>query len=129
MRNWPTPSKPWRQQRSACPRAAIRCLGVLIDQVASRVRVENPGLEIERVHVSPRDKGEAPPDDCHLYLCSGGPGSPFDGDGEQWVDDFSAFLDGVVDDTDATLFTLAYFDPARPGPVVLRQHELQRRSR
>lgn len=77
---------------------AIRCLGVLIDQFASRVRVENPGLEIERVHVSPRDKGEAPPDDCHLYLCSGGPGSPFDGDGEQWVDDFSAFLDGVVDD-------------------------------
>jgi GMP synthase-like glutamine amidotransferase len=80
---------------------AIRCLGVLIDQFASRVRADNPGLEVQRVHVSPRDKGEVPPEDCHLYLCSGGPGSPFDGDGEQWVDDFSTFLDGVVDDNAA----------------------------
>ena len=77
---------------------AIRCLGLLIDQFASRVHAANPGLEVEHIHVSPRDKGDVPPDDCDLYLCSGGPGSPFDGDGERWVDDFSRFLDGVVDD-------------------------------
>jgi len=77
---------------------AIRCIGVLIDQLASRVRAHNPGLEIQRVHCSPRDKGEVPPDDCHIYISSGGPGSPYDGDGQQWVDDYSEFLDGVVDD-------------------------------
>lgn len=80
---------------------AIRCIGVLVDQLASRVRAANPGLEIERVHVSPRDKGEIPPTDCHLYISSGGPGSPYDGDGQTWVDDYSEFLDGVVDDNEA----------------------------
>ena len=77
---------------------AIRCIGVLVDQLASRVRLANPGLEIERVHVSPRDTSDKTPDDCHLYISSGGPGSPFDGDGQPWVDDYSEFLDGVVDD-------------------------------
>lgn len=77
---------------------AIRCMGVLIDQLAARVQAANPGLRVERVHVSPRDKDEPPPDDCDLYLSSGGPGSPYDGDGEAWVDDYSQFLDGVVDD-------------------------------
>jgi homoserine O-succinyltransferase/O-acetyltransferase len=80
---------------------AIRCIGVLIDQLESRVRLANPGLEIERVHVSPRDKGDVPPNDCHLYISSGGPGSPYDGDGQTWVDDYSEFLDGVVDDNEA----------------------------
>jgi len=80
---------------------AIRCLGVLIDQLAARVRLVNPGLSVERVHVSPRDKNEKPPTDCDLYLCSGGPGSPYDGDGEAWVDEFSEFLDDVVDDNAA----------------------------
>lgn len=77
---------------------AIRCIGVLIDQLAARIRAANPGLELARVHVSPRDKGDVCPDDCDLYICSGGPGSPYDGDGQAWVDDFSSFLDGVVDD-------------------------------
>ncbi len=76
---------------------AIRCLGVLIDQLAGRVEQTNPGLRVERVHVSPRDKGDVPPSDCDIYICSGGPGSPFDGDGERWVDDFSHVLDDVVD--------------------------------
>ena len=34
------------------------------------------------MHVSPRDKDEPPPDDCDLYISSGGPGSPYDGDGK-----------------------------------------------
>ncbi len=77
---------------------AIRCIGVLIDQLASRVRHANPGLEVETVHASPRDTTDVPPDDCDLYISSGGPGSPFDGDGQPWVDDYSDFLDGIVDD-------------------------------
>jgi GMP synthase-like glutamine amidotransferase len=77
---------------------AIRCIGVLVDQFAARVVAQNPDLTVERVRVSPRDKGEVPPTDCDLYLSSGGPGSPFDGDGQQWVDDYGEFLDGIVDE-------------------------------
>ncbi|MBI2393283.1 MAG: hypothetical protein HYV09_27110 [Deltaproteobacteria bacterium] len=80
---------------------AIRCIGVLFDQLVARVKAQNPGLPVERVHVSPRDKAERPPKDCDLYICSGGPGSPYDGDGQAWVDDFSEFLDDVVDDNAA----------------------------
>jgi homoserine O-succinyltransferase len=77
---------------------AIRCINQIVDGLGVRIRETNPSLEIEKVHVSPRDKGEVPPNDCHLYIASGGPGSPFDGDGEKWVDDFSGFLDEIVDD-------------------------------
>ncbi len=77
---------------------AIRCIHSIIDALAIRIRAQNPTLEVERVHVSPRDKREVPPDDCHLYIASGGPGSPYDGDGEKWVDDFGEFLDGIVED-------------------------------
>jgi GMP synthase-like glutamine amidotransferase len=76
---------------------AIRCFGVLIDKLAVAVRAANPDVVVERVRVSPRDKDEPPPDDCDLYLSTGGPGSPFDGDGQTWVDDFSRFLDRIVD--------------------------------
>src|SRR5262245_47926725 len=77
---------------------AIRCIGLPVDQFASRVVAENRDLMVERVRVSPRDKGEEPPDDCDLYISSGGPGSPFDGDGQKWVDDYAEFLDQVVDE-------------------------------
>jgi GMP synthase-like glutamine amidotransferase len=47
-------------------------------------------------------------------LSSGGPGSPFDGDGEKWVADYAAFLDGIVDDNvkhdgrGRAVFTICY---------------------
>ncbi|MGZ6066791.1 MAG: glutamine amidotransferase-related protein [Polyangiales bacterium] len=77
---------------------AIRCIGVLIDQLEARVRLANPRMTLERVHVSPRDKNEPIPDDCHLYIGSGGPGSPYDGDGQAWAFELADFFDGVVDD-------------------------------
>lgn len=76
---------------------AIRCIGVLIDRFAAGVRAKNPTLEVQKVQVSPRDKDESPPDGCDFYIATGGPGSPFDGDGQRWVDDFSRFLDRIVD--------------------------------
>ncbi|MBL8714671.1 MAG: hypothetical protein JNL79_01675 [Myxococcales bacterium] len=82
---------------------AIRCLGVILDHFEARVVAKNPGLKMSRAHVSPRDKDEATPRDCHLLLCSGGPGSPFDGDGEDWVDDFGDLLDHVVDENTRTM--------------------------
>jgi GMP synthase-like glutamine amidotransferase len=49
-------------------------------------------------HVSVRDKNEMPSRDCDLYVSSGGPGSPFDGDGKPWVKGYCDFLDHVADD-------------------------------
>src|SRR5262249_14172079 len=47
--------------------------------------------------VSPRDTNNPVPRDCDLYLSSGGPGSPFDGDGHPWSDDYGRFSDHVVE--------------------------------
>jgi GMP synthase-like glutamine amidotransferase len=77
---------------------AMRCLRLIATRFHAHVQSSNPTLELEIVHVSPRDKTEAPPDDCHLYLSSGGPGSPYDGDGQPWTTDFFRFLDGIVED-------------------------------
>ncbi len=80
---------------------AMRCLRLIVSRFHDHAKVTNPDLELDVVHVSPRDKGEAPPDDCHLYLSSGGPGSPYDGDGQPWTTDYYRFLDGVVNDNHA----------------------------
>ncbi len=77
---------------------AMRCLRSIATRFHDHAKITNPNLDLEIVHVSPRDKGEVPPDDCNLYLSSGGPGSPYDGDGQQWTTDYYRFLDRVVED-------------------------------
>lgn len=76
---------------------AMRCLRGIVGNFFERVRADNPALPCELVTVSPRDTGDEVPRDCDLYLSSGGPGSPFDGDGAAWVEDYSRFVDGVVE--------------------------------
>lgn len=78
---------------------AMRCFRLISSEFHRHVRKQNPDIELELVHVSPRDKDEMPPNDCDLYLSSGGPGSPFEGDGKAWCSGYSRFLDGVVEDT------------------------------
>jgi homoserine O-succinyltransferase len=75
---------------------AMRCLRGHVDSFAAAVRETNPYVEVERVEVSPRDRGDIIVRDADLYLCSGGPGSPFDAEGTFWDADFRSFLDGVV---------------------------------
>ena len=76
---------------------AMRCLRGLAASFFEHVERHNPGLPCELVEVSPRDTGEPVPRDCDLYLSSGGPGSPFDGDGQAWADDYGRFSDHVVE--------------------------------
>ncbi len=76
---------------------AMRCLRQIANSFFERVRARNPGLACELVEVSPRDTGRTIPRDGDLYIGSGGPGSPYDGDGQPWVADFGAFADDVVD--------------------------------
>lgn len=42
-----------------------------------------------------RQKGEIPDLTYDIYISSGGPGSPFDGEGEKWEHDFFSLLDGI----------------------------------
>ena len=93
---------------------AMRCLRGQSAAFFERVKLHNPTLVCEVVEVSPRDTDAIVPRDCDLYLSSGGPGSPFDGDGTAWVADYGRFSDGVVesairDDADQhALFAICY---------------------
>jgi GMP synthase-like glutamine amidotransferase len=76
---------------------AMRCLRGLVSTFFEHARQENPDLVCEKVEVSPRDTNDLIPRDCDMYLSSGGPGSPFDGDGQPWADDYGRFCDDVIE--------------------------------
>lgn len=42
-----------------------------------------------------RQKGELPDLNYHIYISSGGPGSPFDGEGLEWENSFFSLLDKI----------------------------------
>jgi homoserine O-succinyltransferase len=77
---------------------AIRCFRLICSEFHKHARKFNPDLELQLSHVSVRDKNESPPKDCDLYVSSGGPGSPYEGDGKQWVQNYYDFLDDVAED-------------------------------
>jgi len=76
---------------------AMRCFRTIVTRFFDKVREENPGLACSLCEVSPRDTQAPVPRDCDIYLGSGGPGSPYDGDDLPWFADVSGFLDGLVD--------------------------------
>jgi homoserine O-succinyltransferase len=79
------------------PNEATRCFKGIIAALVARARAANPSLEVAVAHIQPRNLGEAPPADCDLALCTGGPGSPFDGYDDPWCTGYRRFLDAVVD--------------------------------
>ena len=76
---------------------AMRCLRGIVSRFFRHVQAYNPALPCELTEVSPRNTNDVVPDDCDLYLSSGGPGSPYDGDGMPWVESYSRFVDGIVE--------------------------------
>ena len=70
---------------------AMRCFRILVDSFCAAVRARNPDLRTEVVSVQPRNRKELPPPGFDLYLSSGGPDSPYDHDGEPWLDDLFRF--------------------------------------
>ena len=91
---------------------AMRCLGAVHTRFLGMVAEQNPTLEVELVTVSPRDKGEAIPRDHDIYVCSGGPGAPQDGDGTEWAKDFRGLVESVLTQDRAaaprSLFAICY---------------------
>jgi homoserine O-succinyltransferase/O-acetyltransferase len=94
------------------PNQAMRCLRGLTEQFVARVQATNPGLPFELAHTSPRDLGHDTPRDADLYLSTGGPGSPYDGDGALWMSAYSRFLDDLSD-------TAAAFPQRAPSLFVI----------
>ena len=96
------------------PNQAMRCIGVLLRRFEALVHAKNPGLPFCVKHVSPRDLGHLPPRDADLYLSTGGPGSPYDGDGTPWYREYCRFLDDVAEtaaaipDRAPSLFAVCY---------------------
>jgi GMP synthase-like glutamine amidotransferase len=97
---------------------AMRCLRSIVSSFHAHTRIWNPTLELDLVEVSPRDKGEVAPNDCDLFLSTGGPGSPYEGVGEAWGTDYSRFLDDVVDDN------VAHGEAARACFAVCYSYEM-----
>lgn len=75
---------------------AMRCLRGIVAQFFDRVHAHEPGLACSLVEVSPRNTNDPVPRDCDLYVSSGGPGSPYDGDGTPWAADYGRFLEAIV---------------------------------
>jgi GMP synthase-like glutamine amidotransferase len=104
---------------------AMRCYRGLAATFFERVREHNPDLDCELVEVSPRDTNNTIPRDCDLYVSSGGPGSPYDGDGEPWTFDYARFIDQVVESViqggadQRALFAICY-----SFEVVVRHYKL-----
>lgn len=93
---------------------AMRCLRGIVVKFFERVHRFNPDLHCELGEISPRNTNNLIPDDYDLYLSSGGPGSPYDGDGMPWVTDYGRFVDNVVESslvggaTQRALFAICY---------------------
>ena len=79
------------------PNQAMRCFRGLVGAFFERARAVNPSLPCELVEVSPRDTDGRLPRDADLYISSGGPGSPFDGDGTEWLADYARFYEGFAE--------------------------------
>ncbi len=76
---------------------AMRCFRILVDSFFAAVRARNPEVRTEMVVVQPRNLKELPPGGFDFYLSTGGPDSPYDHDGEPWLDDLFRFYDGIVE--------------------------------
>lgn len=93
---------------------AMRCFRGIVTAFFDRVRQKNPNLMCRVAEVSPRDTNHAIPRDCDIYIGSGGPGSPFDGDAQPWFSDFSGFCDWMLeqarreDEEQKSLFGVCY---------------------
>ncbi|NUP13653.1 MAG: hypothetical protein HOW73_47060 [Polyangiaceae bacterium] len=81
---------------------AMRCFRGIVTAFFDRVRTQNPGLICRVAEVSPRDTNQPIPRDCDIYIGSGGPGSPYDGDAQPWFDDFTTFTNWMVDEARRT---------------------------
>lgn len=69
----------------------MRCILEILDN--SNLRFQDTIIEYDVFEV--RSKNEVPSLDYDIYISSGGPGSPFDGEGQPWEDAYFTWMDAV----------------------------------
>jgi GMP synthase-like glutamine amidotransferase len=69
----------------------MRC----IREIVSEVKQRNKDLDISYQVYDTRFKGEIPQTDSDIYISSGGPGSPFEGEGTKWEKDYFKLIDKI----------------------------------
>ncbi|WP_285060372.1 type 1 glutamine amidotransferase [Pedobacter ginsengisoli] len=67
-----------------------------IEEILLRYR-KNTGIEFSYDIFDIRVTGDCPGLDYDVYISSGGPGSPYDGEGEQWERDFFSLLGNLAE--------------------------------
>jgi homoserine O-succinyltransferase len=71
----------------------IRCIKEIVSDAKSR----NNGLDISYEVFDTRFKDEVPDLDKDIYISSGGPGSPFEGEGTKWEKDYFNVIQKIWD--------------------------------
>jgi GMP synthase-like glutamine amidotransferase len=74
-------------------RCINECVSESLESLAQRLDCQVPA-QVEHFRV--RDFGEVPTHRFDIYISSGGPGSPHDGEGKQWERDYFRLLDEVI---------------------------------
>jgi len=71
----------------------MRC----IKEIVSEAQVRNNETEISYEVFDTRFKGEVPGIENDIFISSGGPGSPFEGEGTQWEKDYFNLIQNIWD--------------------------------
>ncbi len=73
------------------PNQGMRCLQDILKETDGKIN----GVRVVYDIYETRYKGDVPGSGYDIYLSSGGPGSPFDGEGTQWEKDYFGLLDKI----------------------------------
>lgn len=74
------------------PNQGMRCIQDILKTTDGKF--ENVDLEYDIYEA--RYKGDVPGMEYDIYISSGGPGSPFDGEGKQWEKEYFELLDNIM---------------------------------
>ncbi len=73
------------------PNEGIRCIGDIVNDAANA----NTLVDIQYDRFETRYKGDIPGLDYDIFISSGGPGSPFEGENQKWDNDYFLLLDKI----------------------------------
>lgn len=73
------------------PNEGIRCIGEIVKDTATK----NSNLELQYDRFETRYKGEVPDLSYDIFISSGGPGSPFEGETQKWDRDYFELIDKI----------------------------------
>jgi len=69
----------------------MRCIREIVSEAGNKFN----DVDLTYNVYETRYKGDLPDDDCDIYISSGGPGSPFEGEGTNWEKDYYNLIDNI----------------------------------